>query len=106
MLQSTRFSLLIAISTGFAIAQNSSQPTGPAVLAVTGHVPTPLSLKAEDLASMPREKVMIAEQDGSQIEYEGVPLVEIRKKAGAPLGGQLRGAVGLGATGESHRGAR
>ena len=73
------------MSAGLALSQNArqenaKQETGPSVLAVTGDVTTPLSLKAEDLAAMPREKVMIAEQDGSQIEYEGVPLVEIMKK--------------------------
>jgi DMSO/TMAO reductase YedYZ molybdopterin-dependent catalytic subunit len=94
MFQPMRFSILIAISAGLAFAQNAKentkQETGPSVLAVTGDVATPLSLKAEDLAGMPREKVTIPEQDGSLIEYEGVPLVEIMKKAGAPLGGQLR----------------
>lgn len=95
MFQPKRLSILVAISAVLAVAQNAKQQnakpeTGPSALAVTGDVATPLSLKAEDLASMPREKVMIPEQDGSQIEYEGVPLVEIMKKAGAPLGGQLR----------------
>ena len=40
---------------------------------------------------MPREKATIPDQDGTEIEYEGVPLREILKKAGVPLGGQLRG---------------
>ena len=67
-----------------------NQPA-PAVLAVTGDVAMPLSLKAEDLAGMPREKAMVAEQDGTQSRYEGVPLREILKRAGAPVGEQLRG---------------
>jgi DMSO/TMAO reductase YedYZ molybdopterin-dependent catalytic subunit len=87
-----RFSTLAAISLGLVFAQ-APQPetTGPAILAVTGDVPTPLTLKAEDLAAMPREKAFIPDQDGTQVEYEGVPLREILKRAGAPLGGQLRG---------------
>ena len=40
---------------------------------------------------MPREKVSVEEQDGTKVEYEGVPLREILKRAGAPLGNQLRG---------------
>ena len=40
---------------------------------------------------MPREKGMIPDQDGTEIEYEGVPLREILKKAGAPIGDKLRG---------------
>ena len=55
-------------------------------LAVTGDVPTPLKLTADDLAKMPRETVTIPEQDGTKVEYEGVPLREIMKRAGAPLG--------------------
>src|SRR5580658_10056221 len=83
---------LAAISLGLIFAQ-APQPetTGPATLAVTGDLPTPLTLKAEDLAAMPREKATIPEQDGTEVEYEGVPLREVLKRAGAPLGGQLRG---------------
>ena len=62
-----------------------------ATLTVTGDIPTPLTLKAEDLAAMPREKGTVTEQDGTTVEYEGVPLREILKRAGAPLGNQLRG---------------
>jgi DMSO/TMAO reductase YedYZ molybdopterin-dependent catalytic subunit len=50
-------------------------------LVVKGDVSSPVTLKAEDLASMPREKAG---------EYEGVLLREVLKKAGAPLDGQLR----------------
>src|SRR5580658_7176048 len=88
-----RFSILAALSLGLAFAQ-APQPqaqSGPATLAVTGDVATPLTLKAEDLAAMPREKATIPDQDGTQIEYEGVPLREILKRAGAPLGKDLRG---------------
>jgi hypothetical protein len=53
-------------------------------LMVTGDVASPIALKAEDLASMPREKAG---------EFEGVLLREILKKAGAPLDGQLRGTA-------------
>jgi len=49
-----------------------------------------LTLKAEDLAAMPREKASVPEQDGTQVEYEGVPLREVLKRAGLPLG-KLRG---------------
>ena len=49
------------------------------------------TLKAEDLTKLPRETASVTEQDGSKVEYEGVPLREILKQAGAPLGNQLRG---------------
>jgi DMSO/TMAO reductase YedYZ molybdopterin-dependent catalytic subunit len=90
-----RFSLLAAVSLGLVLAQTPQSqpqaPAGPATLVVTGDIATPLTLKAEDLAAMPREKATIPEQDGTQVEYEGVPLREILKRAGAPLEGQLRG---------------
>jgi hypothetical protein len=48
-------------------------------------------LHAADLAKMPRETVRIPDQDGTKVDYEGVPLLEILKRAGAPLGKELRG---------------
>ena len=78
-----------AICVGLACAQApQSSPSG--TIAISGDGTTPLTLKAEDLASMPREKATVPEQDGTEVEYEGVPLREILKKAGLPLG-KLRG---------------
>jgi DMSO/TMAO reductase YedYZ molybdopterin-dependent catalytic subunit len=93
MSKSLRFTILAAISLGlvFAQAPEPQAQTGPSTLAITGDIATPLTLKAEDLAAMPREKASIPDQDGTNVEYEGVPLREILKRAGAPLGGQLRG---------------
>ena len=62
-----------------------------AELTVRGDIPAPLVLKAEDLARMPREIVTIPDQDGTKVSYEGVPLREILKRAGVPLGKDLRG---------------
>ena len=62
-----------------------------ATLTVSGDIPAPLVLKAEDLAKMPRETVSIPDQDGTKIEYEGVLLREILKRAGAPMDKALRG---------------
>ena len=68
-------------------------PTQTAVegLSITGDIPAPLVLRAEDLAKMTRESVSILEHDGSKGEYEGVPLREILKRAGAPVEKELRG---------------
>jgi hypothetical protein len=90
------FRILIvgALSIGLVFGQApkaDAQATGPAAFVVKGDIATPLTMKAEDLASMPREKVSVEEQDGTKVEYEGVPLREILKRAGAPLGNQLRG---------------
>jgi len=51
----------------------------------------PLMLAAGDLSKMPRETVSVNEPDGTEVQYEGVPLREVMKRAGAPFGSQLRG---------------
>jgi DMSO/TMAO reductase YedYZ molybdopterin-dependent catalytic subunit len=90
------FPILVAISLGLVIAPNApaqapAATPAPTTLAVTGDIAAPLTLTADDLMKMPRETASVTEQDGSKVEYEGVPLREILKKAGAPLGIQLRG---------------
>jgi hypothetical protein len=83
----------IFLAAGIVCAQTPAQQqqTGPTSFTVSGDVATPLTLNADDLSKMPREKVSIPDQDGTNIEYEGVLLREVMKKAGAPLGNQLRG---------------
>jgi hypothetical protein len=69
----------------------AAQPAaGP--LVVAGHVQTPLSLSLADLEVLPRTKVQIDDQ-GKTITYEGVLVGELLKRAGVPLGADLRGAV-------------
>jgi DMSO/TMAO reductase YedYZ molybdopterin-dependent catalytic subunit len=70
-----------------------AQAPPAAVLAVQGDIASPLSLSADDLAKMPRETATIPAADGTKIVYEGVTLLEVLKKAGAPFGKQLRGKV-------------
>jgi len=87
-----RFSIPAVISLGCVFAQAPPPPQGGSkTLTVSGDIAAPITLKAEDLAAMPREKVSIPDQDGTRVEYEGVPLIEILKRAGAPVGNQLRG---------------
>jgi len=64
---------------------------GPSELTITGDLSSPLVLKAADLAAMPHETVSIPEPDGTQVSYEGVPLREVLKRAGVPVGKDLRG---------------
>jgi DMSO/TMAO reductase YedYZ molybdopterin-dependent catalytic subunit len=77
-----------ALTAGTAFAQ---APAPPAKLVVRGDIPAPLTLSAEDLAAMPRSKASIPDQDGTEVEYEGVLLADVLKRAGAPSGSQLRG---------------
>jgi hypothetical protein len=70
-----------------------AQAPPAAVLAVTGDIASPLSLTADDLAKMSRETVSVPAPDGTKIVYEGVTLLAVLQKAGAPFGKQLRGKV-------------
>jgi DMSO/TMAO reductase YedYZ molybdopterin-dependent catalytic subunit len=81
----TAFGLFVA----FGLAQTESH--APPLLTISGDVSSPLQLKAEDLAKMPRETVSVQEEDGTKVQYEGVLLREVLARAGAPLGKELRG---------------
>ena len=70
----------------------AAQATAPAVtLKVTGDVRTPLSLSPDELKSMPRTHVQLKNEDGQTVTYEGVLVGELLKRAGAPLGSEMRG---------------
>jgi DMSO/TMAO reductase YedYZ molybdopterin-dependent catalytic subunit len=87
-----RLALLATVSFSLVFAQTPpQQASGPVTLTISGDIDKPLTLKAEDLATMPREKVSIPDQDGTQVAYEGVSLRELLTRAGAPLGSKLRG---------------
>jgi DMSO/TMAO reductase YedYZ molybdopterin-dependent catalytic subunit len=66
------------------------QPSIGIVVRVEGMVSHPLALSLQDLAAMPRSKITVKEHDAT-ISYEGVALVEILRKAGAPLGKEMHG---------------
>ncbi len=85
------FLTLAALCASFCRAQPASEPARTAQLKIAGDISSPLTLSAEDLAKMPREAVTVADQDGTKVQYEGVSLREVLKKAGAPSGKQLRG---------------
>jgi DMSO/TMAO reductase YedYZ molybdopterin-dependent catalytic subunit len=85
-----RAQLAFGLCAGFALAQ-SPQPQSAAVLTVAGDVSSPMQLRADDLSKMPRETVSVQEEDGTTVQYEGVPLREVLVRAGAPLGKDLRG---------------
>ena len=69
------------------------QPPSPssAVVRVTGKVDRPLVLHDSDLRELPRKSVTVTDERGAKVTYEGVPVTEILRRAGAPLGKQLKG---------------
>ncbi|MGO4881465.1 MAG: molybdopterin-dependent oxidoreductase [Bryobacteraceae bacterium] len=82
--------ILTAVLCGAVLAAQTA-PEATVKLTVDGDVATPITLTAAELAKMPRESAMLSEPDGSKVAYEGVPLVEILKKAGVPFGKEMRG---------------
>ena len=77
---------LVAVPGSLSAQAPASAPT----LAIGGDVATPLSLSAADFKALPRVRVEIKE-DGRTVSYEGVLVAEILKRAGVPLGADLRG---------------
>lgn len=68
----------------------ATAPAAPPTLQVTGDVATPLTLTPAALKDLPRTRVE-TQDEGRTITYEGVLVGEILKRAGAPLGSDLRG---------------
>jgi DMSO/TMAO reductase YedYZ molybdopterin-dependent catalytic subunit len=94
----TRLFSGILLLAGFFACFASAQTTTPAAtpiaaaeLTIRGDISETLVLKTADLTQLPHETVAVADQDGTQISYEGIPLREILKRAGLPVGKDLRG---------------
>jgi len=84
-MKTRRLLLIAALATAVAVAQDA-----PSGLQISGAVKQPLTLTSDDLAKMPRASVKTT-SNGLETTYEGVWLHEILKRAGVPLGGELRG---------------
>lgn len=83
--------LIAALSSVPAAAQGTSQAAADAPLSISGDVRTPLTISPAELKTMPRTSVEVADNDGRSVKYEGVLVGELLKRAGAPLGSDLRG---------------
>jgi len=68
------------------------QQAGTPALTVAGDVTTPLSIAPAELKNFPRKQLEVT-QEGRTLKYEGVLVVEVLKRAGVPLGGDLRGSA-------------
>src|ERR1700722_19864612 len=60
-------------------------------LRVSGEGQTHLELSLADIAALPRQTIRVTDDKGAQVEYGGENVAEILKKAGAPLGKELKG---------------
>lgn len=85
--------LVVALAAAFLIATAFPRAqSAPPTLAIAGDVDTPLSLTPDALKALPRTRVEV-EEDGRTLGYEGVRVGELLKRAGVPLGQELRGAA-------------
>lgn len=73
-----------------AAARADAQPVATGPLVVSGDVTTTLSLTPADIKNLPRTQVTV-EQDDRTVVYDGVLVGELLKRAGVPLGSDLRG---------------
>lgn len=90
--------VILALSAAVAAAQPRQRPiAAPApILAVGGEVAKPVSFLATDIAKLPRQKVMVPDQQGKDTTYEGVSLTDVLKQAGVEFGTMLKGnSLGL-----------
>jgi DMSO/TMAO reductase YedYZ molybdopterin-dependent catalytic subunit len=72
-------------------AQGQTAPPANATLRVTGKVQRPLVLSEVDLQALPRKRLAVTDEKGTAVTHEGVQVVELLRRAGVPLGKQLRG---------------
>jgi hypothetical protein len=77
---------LMAFGAGVALAQAQPNPA----LKIDGLVANAVTLGASDFAA-PRHSVTVTDEAGTKTTYDGVEVVELLRRAGAPLGKQLKG---------------
>jgi DMSO/TMAO reductase YedYZ molybdopterin-dependent catalytic subunit len=81
----------VLVSVLLAAGSISVQAGPEPVVAVTGDIPNPETYSMEQLQKLPVLKVTAREHDGAEAEFAGVALADLLRRAGAPLGEQLRG---------------
>ena len=82
---------MLIVAIGFSPSASIGQATQQPSLRVEGDVSNRLALSASDLAVMPHRSVAVADDHGANAVYEGIPIVEVLRRAGVPLGKELRG---------------
>jgi molybdopterin-dependent oxidoreductase-like protein protein len=81
---------LSVVSPAPARAQGATAAVPDGTLVIAGDVTQGLTVTPGDLKAMPRTAVTISEE-GRQVNYEGVLVGELLKRAGAPVGRDLSG---------------
>ena len=87
---------LVLISVTYAIsiplsARAQTLPPAQPSLRITGRVAHPLVLSERDLQSLAHNSLTVADDKGLRVTYGGGPVVDLLRRAGVPLGKQLKG---------------
>jgi hypothetical protein len=83
--------LLAALLLIAASLAGQTAPHSPA-LTISGNIAKPLSFSLVELSAMPHKTLKVTNPHDQKDEvYEGVPLADLLRLAGAPQGDQLRG---------------
>ena len=86
---------LLVLQLAAPVASVDPKPSAAAgsALQVAGEVPQSLRLSLDDLARLPRTSVHTKGHDGEDVEFSGVALAEVLRRAGVPTGAELKGAA-------------
>ena len=83
----------LALMATFSLRAAQAPASSSTTLTVGGDVATVLTLTSTDLTLMPRVRLEATSEDGTTHAYEGVLVGELLKRAGAPVGAELRGSA-------------
>jgi DMSO/TMAO reductase YedYZ molybdopterin-dependent catalytic subunit len=76
-------------------AQEAAHPVGRVAatptIQISGDVPHPVTLSAEDIQAMPRHSVRASEHGQPEASYDGVALTDVLARAGVAFGPALHG---------------
>ena len=90
---SLALAVLALVFCGALTGTGEAAESAPATVRVAGKVERPLVLSEADLETFPRKRLTVTDEKGAPVIYEGVPVVELLQRAGAPLGKQLKGVA-------------
>jgi len=85
------FFAAILVSARVSPAQQAAPPPPADTIRIGGEVKNAFALTAGDIAALPHRSVSVADEKNGTEVYQGVPVVELLRRAGAPLGSELRG---------------
>jgi hypothetical protein len=83
--------VLLAVLALPSIALAQASATAGTAVHVTGPTGQSIELTARELDTMPRETANVVDEKGNHASYDGVPLIEILRRVGAPTGHDMRG---------------